>query len=91
MALGNVANQDSTLAVPPHPPLSLRTATAKRRFMIANCAASGSGVLGKDVCGFIWSGVDKDMRSSSSAYHCLHRVEVAVVCMCVCVCGGGTR
>lgn len=37
--------------------------------MVANCAVSGSGVLGMRVCRFIWIGVDKDVRSSSSAYH----------------------
>lgn len=74
VALGNVANQGSTLAMRP-PPLSLRTVIAKRRLMIANYAASGSGVLGKRVCRFIWIGVDKDVRSSSSAYHCYAQGE----------------
>lgn len=51
VALGNVANHGCTLAMLPPPlppifPLSLRTVKAKRRLMVANCAARGSGVLG---------------------------------------------
>lgn len=68
VALGNVANQGSTLAMQP-PTLSLRTVIAKWRLMIANYAASGSGVLGEWVCRFIWIGVDKNVNSSCSAYH----------------------
>lgn len=72
VALGNVANQGSTLAM--RPPslslLSLRTVIAKRSLMIANCAVSGSGLLEERVCRFIWIGVDKDVRASSSAYRC---------------------
>lgn len=63
--------------------------------MMANCAASGSGVLGKRVCRFIWIGVDKDVRSSSSAYHCHAQgwepsVTRLCFCVCVCVCSSGT-
>lgn len=65
LAQGNVANQKKDAP----PPLSLRTVTAKRRLMVANCAASGPGLLGKRVCSFICFGVDKDVCSSSSAYH----------------------
>lgn len=57
--------------------------------MMANCAASGSGVLGKRVCRFIWIGVDKDVRSSSSAYHCHAQgwePSVTRLCFCACVC-----
>ncbi|CAB1438974.1 unnamed protein product [Pleuronectes platessa] len=49
LALGNVANQGCTLAlVPPHPPLSPRTVIAKRRLMVANCAARGSDTMMRD-------------------------------------------
>lgn len=86
VALGNVANHGCTLAIlhppPSFFPLSLRTVKAKRRLMVANCAARGSGVLGKHVCRFIWIGVDKDVRSSSSAYH-YPAQGVMRLCFCV--------